>query len=176
MINWNNEKLTLSQALLIFYIIIAGNFTKGLFNKQMITEIENNRMAQHMIAYIMLLVIINSVGGVETIEESVIYSIIGYVWFLFTTKLDLQINVIVVTILLIGYLYENKLKNKENELEKTRILSEEEKREVKNRNNGMRSMIIVGALGTTIMGTYLYGTKQITQHGGGFSINKYLFY
>jgi hypothetical protein len=174
-----NNKLSLSQSLLIFYITVASSFTKGLFNNQMITHIENNRLVQHVIAYILLLVILNTFGGIENIEKTVMYSLIGYIWFILTTKLDIQINIIIVIILLIGYIYENKLNQKEDELENDKILSKYDKLRIKYKHKQIKMTIIIITVGITLIGTFLYGNKQLTQHtiqngGCGFSLVKYL--
>jgi hypothetical protein len=173
----NGSSVSLSKALLIFYVLIASQFTGGLIGKQLREYIQENRIAQHIISFIMLLVIIHLIGGVNDMKKVVIYGTIGYIWFIFTTKLDIHWNLIVILLLVIGYLYENNIFNDEQLiLTKDQVLSSEEKSKIINKNKNYRSYIVVGILLTTLVGTLLYEQKKGVQYGGGFSILKYLFY
>lgn len=168
---------SLLRALLLFYVLIASNFTGGLFSKQLRTFFEENRMAQHLIGFTMMLVIIMLIGGINNTYRAVIYSLIGYIWFILTTKLDVHWNVIIILLLLFGFLYESKLNEKERNIMSDSNLTEEEKQKIINNNFQYRMYFILAALLTTIIGSLLYLNKKVGQYGGGkFDLITYLFY
>ena len=82
---------SLISALLIFYVIIINCFTHDLIAKQVKTLIETNRMVQHIISIIMLFTIIILLLK-KNIEISVLYTFIGYLLYVLSTKMDIQIN------------------------------------------------------------------------------------
>jgi hypothetical protein len=167
---------SLSKVLLIFYLAIAGNFTSNLLSKQLRNFFEENRIAQHMIALITLLVLVIAVGGIIDTKVAIIYTIVGYIWFIFTTKLDIQWNIIIILILLIGYLYENSLDNKEKLMASDNALTNDDKRAVISRDNSMKSYIVLAAMAVTIVGTFMYSTKKHVQYGGGYNWLTYMLY
>ena len=172
----NSSVISLSKTLLIFYVVIASQYTGNLLGKQMREFIQENRIAQHIIAFTMLLVLINLVGGVKDMKKGILYSLVGYVWFIFTTKLDIQWNLIIILLLVVGYLYESNMFNHENIISSNNVLTPEEKEKVINKNKFYRSMIVAGIIIITLIGTFLYEQKKGAQYGGGFSIKKYMFY
>jgi TctA family transporter len=176
-----SNKLSLPQSLLIFYIFIASGFTKGIFNPQLTEYIEGNRLVQHIISYIFLLIIIDSYSDTDNTEQLIIYSLIGYIWFIFTTKLDVQINIIIIGMLLLGYIYENRMNKMEIRMGKDKIYSKDDTEKVKEKHRKMKRLFLIIVMGTTVFGTLLYGNKQVRQHGiqnggGGFDMIKFLFY
>ena len=79
--------------------------------------------------------------------------------------------------LVIGYLYESDMFSHEYDiLNKDKVLNQEEKLKVINKNKNYKSMIVIGIILITLFGTLLYEQKKGVQYGGGFSISKYLFY
>ena len=174
--NISNNNTSLSKVLLVFYLLIISNFSDNLVSKQLKEYINNNRLVQHFIALLSLLVLITSVGGVVDNNKAVLYTVIGYTWFLFTTKLDIQWNIIILLILLYGYLYENSLENKRLKSLQDESLSEEDIKKIESKHNYHKSIIVLLALCITIFGTIFYSNKKQKQYGGGFSLIKYLLY
>lgn len=168
---------SLLSSLLIFYLVVSNNLTNNLMGKQMKTYLRDNRLAQHMIAFIMMLVLMILIGKFDNITDATSYALIGYIWFIFTTKLDIQWNIMVLMILLFGFLYENNMIMKEKKYEKDQALTEKERNKIKNRHEKIKQYFIFSALGVTVIGTLLYGNKKTIQYGGGeFSMIKYLLY
>ena len=167
---------SLSKVLLIFYLAIAGNFTSNLLSKQLKSFFEENRIAQHIIALITLLVLVTAVGGIVDTKVAIIYTVVGYIWFIFTTKLDIQWNIVIILILLIGYLYENTIDNKEKLMETDNALTRDDKNAVISRNNSTKSYIVVAAMAVTVVGTFMYSTKKHVQYGGGYNWLTYMLY
>ena len=172
----SQSNISLSRALLVFYVLIASQYTNGLMGKQLKTFFEENRIAQHIIGFIMMLVLIMQIGGVMEIDRALIYSIIGYVWFILTTKLDIQWNLIIIFMLLVGYLYESRMINKEDELKNDKVLTTEEKTNVITNNSNIKTYMVIGILIVTLLGTFLYSQKKQIQYGGSYNMLTFLFY
>ena len=168
--------VSLSKVLLVFYLLITTNFTNNLVSKQLKSFFEENRLAQHTIAIIALLVLITSIGGIVDTKKAVIYTIIGYVWFLFTTKLDIHWNIVIILILLSGYLFENNLDNKVKLMDGDKVLTDEEKVQLNHYNNKVKMFIVGGAMSVTIIGTLMYSNKKHVQYGGGYDPLTFLLY
>ena len=96
--NLTGPNTSMVKVLLIFYLLITTNFTDNLVSKQLKTFFEDNRLGQHVIAIIALLVLITSVGGVVDNRKAIVYTLVGYTWFIFTTKLDIHWNMIIIMI------------------------------------------------------------------------------
>lgn len=173
----NTENASLARVLLIFYVIVASNFTSNLMGKQLKNFLEENRIAQHIIAFIMMLVLVIVIGNVNDIKKAVAYSLLGYLWFIFTTKMDIQWNLIIILALLTIFIYENSMIDKENQAEIDKNLNEEEKKNIKNDHSEIKTYVIIGVVIVTLIGMYLYINKKEGQYGGGkFDIVKFMLY
>ena len=171
------QNFSISRALLLFYIIIASNFTKGLFSKQLRTFFSENRLAQHLIGFIMMLVLIILIGNVTDTYKALFYSLIAYTWFIFTTKLDIHWNIIIILLMVFGFLYESQLNEKQTNALKDPNLTDEQKNNIIKENSKSKIYIIAIILAVTIIGTVLYVKKKDIQYGGAqFDIITYLFY
>jgi hypothetical protein len=170
----------LNKVLLAFYLLIASQHT-NLMGKQLTNYIENNRMAQHVIAFTLLLVLINIVGEVQEIELMILYTSICYLWFIFSTKLDIQWNVLILLLLLLGYFYESKSNYSISGLFNDQVLTVNDKSQNIQKHKLTRSVIALGLITITLMGTFLYANNNENQNGGGLnpnnpSIVNFLFY
>lgn len=170
----NEKSISLSKAVLVFYMLIASNFSTNIMSKQLKSYIEDNRLVQHLIGLISMIILITTFGKVADVRVAVIYAVVGYLWFLLTTKLDIHINVIVIILLLVGYLFETQLDIDESK--RTIVLTEEEKRRITINNNKHRKLIMILIFIVTIIGTVTYSNKKQIQYGGGYSLLKYLLY
>lgn len=170
------QYLSLTRVLLLFYLTIANNFTDNLFSKQLKTFLNDNRYAQHMIAFIMMLVFIMMIGGVSNIDTGIFYSVIFYTWFIFTTKLDIQLNIIIILLLFFGFIYESKLNEKENQINSDQSLSESTKESLIKTQQTNKMYILIAILSVTVIGSALYIKKQEVQYGGGFDLMRFLFF
>ena len=123
------------------------------------------------------MVLINLIGGIYEIKKALLYTFIGYLWFIFTTKLDIHWNLIIIFSLLLAYLYESDMLKHEIDIIKTNILEYKEKNSLFEKNKNYRNYFVIGIMIITLIGTLLYERKKSVQYGGGkFSIVKYLFY
>lgn len=156
------------SAFFIFYLLIASGCTENLIAKQTREFIRENRMAQHVIGFLTMLVLISIVGGITDVKNAVTYTIIGYVWFIFSTKLDVQWNMIVLILLFIGYMYENTINQKEQETANDPILDETQKKEVIDNNENIKKWMIGIVFIITVVGTLAYSYKKHNQYGEGY--------
>lgn len=168
-----SNKSTICKSVLFFYLIIASNFTGNLFSGQLNYFIRRNRYAQHAIGYTMMLAIINNYAGITNVQHAIVYSTIAYLWFILTTKLDLEWNLVIVGAMVISMLYENKLIGREKESEKDETLDIKDKSQIKERNNKEKMIMIVPIVILTIIGAYIYFNKKVGQYGGHFSETKF---
>lgn len=161
--------------LLFFYLILASNFTDNLFSKQLQAVFHENRYAQHLIAFTMLLTIIMIIGKVASIEMGILYAILGYAWFILTTKLDIQWSITLILLLLFGFIYESKLNENIRITQNDIVLSDEEKQKLINTYKTREKYLIGGIIGITVIGACLYANKKTEQYGGGFDIMTFIF-
>jgi hypothetical protein len=166
---------SLSKALLFFYLCIAGSYTKDLYSGQLKDFIKDNRLIQHLIGLITMTIIIIEYGNMD-ICNSIIYSIISYCWFILTTKLDLHWNLIIIGLLLIGFLYESKLFNKDVQVNNDKVLDDKNKQKILNRNKNIRTIIFISIFGITLIGSYFYYNKKKVQYGGSYNDIQFLLY
>lgn len=169
-----NSNMTIITALLLFYLIIGNNYTKNLYSGQLDDFIKSNRFVQHLIGFITLLVIIISFAQVRDIKLAVIYAFIGYIWFILTTKMDIQWSLSIFCLLLIGYFYENNMIEKEEEIKNDEILNEMEIKHIKHKNKKMKKVMFISLFALTLVGTGLYLYKKKMQYNNTFSGMKYL--
>ncbi len=163
------------SAFFVFYLLIASGCTENLMAKQMREFIKDNRTAQHIIGFLTLLVLISMVGGITDIKEAMIYTIIGYTWFLFSTKLDVQWNMIILTLLFVSYIYESTVNQREQETVIDPVLDEIQKKEIIQGNNNKKKWMIGTLFITTLIGTLAYSYKKHNQYGDGYDIVTFIF-
>ncbi len=173
----NENNVPIVKVLLLFYLMIGNSLLQPLLSKQWKDMMENSRMTQHIIGLttIIALIILLSDGHVGSVNI-LIYSLITYLWFLFSTKLDIHWNIIVVVLLLMAYLYENSLKFKELNATNDKVLTEEEKQSIKKNNHNKKMYFMIGVLLVTITGALLYANRKEVQYGGGYSTLNFLLY
>lgn len=167
--------LSMSKALVLFYLIIMNNYTGDLVSGQLKDFISHSRVAQHVIAFITLLVVINLFAGINDVQNALMYSSGIYLWFIFTTKLDLHWNLGIMGLLFIGYLNESKMLNTELRLHHDENVPEEIEEKLLSHNQMIRSLVVMGIGVLTVCGTYQYGTRKNVQYGGNFDPVKYMF-
>lgn len=170
------NRMNIAEVLLIFYVLVASNYTDNLLGKQMKEYINNNRLIQHVIGFLTMLILVTLIGDVTDTRTAIAYALVAYLWFILSTKLDVQWNIIIIILLFIGYMYENSLGMKEKEIIEDKNLSIEQKDEMIAEQNKYKIWLIGGILLITIIGTFLYSQKKTEQYGGGYDVFTYLLY
>lgn len=178
MVNINqlfNTKITLAKGILLFYLAVGNNFLKNLYPGQLTDVIDKSRLAQHVIGFITMFVLIDLASDTSKLDSTLIYSTIAYLLFVLTTKLDLHWNLAIVILLIAGYLYERRLETKEVNSEKDPSLNKGDIMKIHNKNNKIKTTILITLIIITGIGTYFYHKKKITQYGGNYDNIKFLF-
>lgn len=172
----NSKRTSIARVLLIFYLLVASNYTDNLMAKQMKEYLTNNRIAQHIIGFLTLSVLVSLVGGITDTRSVLVYTLIGYVWFTFSTKLDIHWNIIILILLATGYMYENSLIIKEKQILSDPNLTDIQKIDIIKKYNIYKSWIVGSIMTVTLLGTLLYTHKKHVQYGGNYDVVKYLIY
>jgi hypothetical protein len=172
----NSSKTSIAKVLLVFYLLVASNYTDNLMAKQMKEYLTNNRLVQHFIGFLTLTVLVTMIGGITDTRSSLLYALIGYIWFIFSTKLDIHWNIIILILLSIGYMYENSLDIKEADILNDPNLSDIQKSDIINKYNTYKSWIVCSIMLVTILGTLMYTNKKTVQYGGKYDMFTYIFY
>lgn len=168
------SNITMMTTMLIFYLLIANNHLQTLYSGQLTNFIQNNRYAQHMIAFITMLVIIIMFAGVRDLKVASFYAVVAYSWFILTTKIGLEWNLLILLALLFGFFYENNIFVMEKEVKKDEALSKEERRDIIKKNRRIKKILVLSIISMTLIGTTVYGYSKYDQYGGDFNVADYL--
>ena len=175
-------QFSIGHIILLTYIIIASNYCTNLFSKGLKEAIENNRMLQHLILLILIMSLIIISGNSNTVQVTkneqfniVIMSLLIYVWFILTTKLNIAWNIGIIILLAIYFLYESKQKSDNNQTLNDKLVPENVKLELYKTYVEQQQYVMMTIFGITLIGTFLYSNEQSVQYGGGFSYSKFFF-
>ena len=172
-----NKNFSLGKIILLFYILLSSSALFPLLSKQWKNTLENNRIAQHILGIMTLMSIVILISdGKFGNQRVIIYTVLGYLWFVLSTKLDLHFNIIMIGSLLAYYLYQNATKNEEIDITEDNILNENEKQNLKNNINKNNFNSILFIILITFIGTALYSNKKEVQYGGGYNLINFLLY
>ena len=165
---------SISKVLLVFYLLLASGNINNLYSGQLNLYLEENRYAQHIIGLITMMVLVISIGNYRDTSKIIVMSILGYLWFLMTTKLDIEWNVAIIIILAFGYLYEQKVSGEINDIISDFVLDDSEKSKLKEKR--MNMIYLFGALlfCLTCVGTYSYYDRKKTQYMDEFDGIKFI--
>lgn len=171
--------ISLIKVILVFSLLNIATSSSTL-SHQLKDFINDDRIIQHIVGFITVMVIITLLKSNYKMKISnsqiILYSVFAYLWYLFSTKMDLHLNLIFLLLLVLGYFYENMLREKSNELNEDKILTENEKNEIILKNKNKEKYMFWGLVVATMVGVYLYSNKKQVQYGGGYNILNFLFY
>jgi hypothetical protein len=174
---------SVGRIVLLTYVILASQYCSNLFSHGLKEAIESNRMVQHLILLILIMALMIVFGnplGVEFTNNQqfniIIMTLLVYVWFIMTTKLDLAWNVAILIILTIYFLYESKKISDYKLILSDPNLDNLKKKELFDSFDNLQKILLVTIFGVTIAGTLLYVNEKQIQYGGGFSMYRFFFY
>jgi hypothetical protein len=174
---------SVGRIVLLTYVILASQYCSNLFSHGLKEAIESNRMVQHLILLILimtLMIILGNPLGVEVTNNHqfnvIIMSLLVYVWFILTTKLDLTWNVSILIILCIYFLYESKKISDYKIILSDKNLDLGKKKELLDSWDLIQKTLIGLIASITAIGTYFYANEKQVQYGGGFSLVNFFFY
>ena len=170
----NSSQTSLAKVLLIFYVFVASSTTDNLMSKQIREYINSNRYMQHILGFLTMIVLVTLVGGVVDNRAAIFYALVGYIWFIFSTKLDIHWNLIIIALLFIGYMIENNMSAREVEIKSDKTLSDEQKKKLIMTDMMYKNWIVGSVLIVTAIGTLFYSQKKQEQYGGGYDVFAYM--
>lgn len=171
----SKHSLGVSKILLLFVLLISSPNSGALLSKQMKEYISDNRYVQHILAFLMLLVVIDiSYPSIE-FYYLIIYSIVVYVLFLLTTKMDLHWNIVIFLLLFVLFIYENKLDHDQMNMMDDDNLDDTKKEEIRKKNMYFRYAVFTLIIFLIVLGSFFYNNRKMVQYGGGYDPFKYLF-
>jgi len=163
----------LVKVLLLFYLITASNCTENLLSKQTQQIINDNRYVQHLLGFMTLFVLITLIDDQIDTRTALIYTVIGYVLFVFSTKIDIHYSFVIVMLLFIAYMYDNSSKIRTNEIKNDDSIPDEMKDILLKNSAYIDSTILWIIIGIVIVGTFFYSQKKQEQYGGGYDVFTY---
>ena len=169
------NKMTLLKMVMFFYMFIGGNYISDLYSGQLKDFLVSNRVAQHFICFVTILVLIITSSNITQPLPIIIYSILGYIWFILTTKLSLGWNLAIIILILMGFMYETITNKKQKILLGDSLVPEEDRIKIMKKHNVTRWIIIGSILAVTVFGALQYLLKKQLQYGGEFDIETFFF-
>ncbi len=171
------NSVSITKILLFFYILIGNSLLQPLLSKQWINTVKNDRIIQHIIGFTTMLTLAILVSDEnEEYVNLILYAFIAYMWFIFSTKMDIHFNVIIIVLLLSNYIYDNHLKNDNKKILDDRILNEDIKNSLIIRNKERSQYVMFSIMTLIICGMFMYSNKKEVQYGGGYSLFNFLLY
>jgi hypothetical protein len=174
---------SVGRIVLLTYIILASQYCSNLFSHGLKEAIESNRMVQHLILVILimaLMIVFGNPFGVEFTNNEqfniIIMTLLVYVWFVMTTKLDLAWNVAILIFLTIYFLYESKKVSDYKIILADPNLDSLKKKELFDSFGNLQTYLLLTLFGVTLTGTFLYANEKQVQYGGGFNMYRFFFY
>ncbi len=162
--------------LLLLYLVQMTSLTNNTLGKQLKEYVYSSREMQHIINITFLMVLISILDDSRTFNNLVISSIVIYLFYLFSTKLDLQYNLILLGIIIAYYFYKKSLDNQIARIQRDTDINFDLKQSLVNNDLNKEKMIEYGLIGVLFYFVYVYLSRKTVQHGGGFSYGKFLFY
>jgi hypothetical protein len=167
--NISNTDISPIKILSILYVLLMSNILFTKINKHLIEYIQSNVLAKHILGFITIIVLITLVYKNIDYRELLFYSIITYILFILSTKCIYQVNIIILGLLFILYIYNyftnDKIKNLNtsqiNITDKNKLIS---KLKI-NKNHGL--LLFAGAV---IIGSLLYDSKKYEQYKNNYSL------
>lgn len=168
---------SLNKIVLAFYILISSPVLFNLLSKQWKKTLDNDRIAQHLLAITTLLSLTILISnGKFSIQRIFVYTFIAYLWFIFSTKMDIHFNIIMFGSLMAFYLYQNTVENENKKIQDDKILSENEKTDIQKNKKNSYIYLTTAILLLTLFGTLFYANKKEVQYGGGYSMLNFLLF
>lgn len=175
---------SIGRIILLTYIIIASSYCSNLFSNSLKKAIESNRAVQHLILIIFIMSLMIIFGNPFVVEITnnqqiniVIMSLLVYVWFIMTTKLDITWNICILILLTIYFLFESKKISDYNIMINDNNLDKIIKKEIIDSYIQMQNYLLITLFGITTIGTLFYANEKYEQYSqnGGFSLTKFIF-
>ena len=101
-----NLNISPVKVLMLFYLLIMANFITSKLNKHLIEHINNNKITQHLLGIITILVILCLIYNDMNVYDMIIYTFVIYFVFVLSTKLNQNVLYVSLTLLLLFFIKE----------------------------------------------------------------------
>ena len=141
----NTDTVSFAKILLLFYLLVCSSFSINLVGKEMKEYFNSNPYVDHVILILLMFVLVSTY--VESLYRSIIYSIIGYLWLLFTIQLNPLWNIFSLGLIFFVFFYQYYTLDIDidvlNNAETSSIEKERAKEEITNSENNILVLMIV---------------------------------
>ena len=161
---------------LVLYLVQLSSLTSNTLGKQLKEYVEANRIIQHIINLIFLFVLISLADKNKSIQDIAINTVSIYIFYLLSTKLDLQYNIILLLIMLIYYLYQREKDSKISRINKDKDLDIQTKQILTLIDNNKNNIFGCSLIMFLFYFTHVYFKRKNIQYGNGFNYSKFLLY
>ena len=161
---------------LVLYLVQLSSLTSNTLGKQLKEYVEANRIIQHIINLIFLFVLISLADKNKSIQDIAINTVSIYIFYLLSTKLDLQYNIILLLIMLIYYLYQRTNESKISRINKDADLDIQTKQILTLVDNNKNNIFGCSLIMFLFYFTHVYFKRKNIQYGNGFNYSKFLLY
>lgn len=96
------------KGIMVFYLLIVANFLAPLFNCRLQDVLENNMILKHLFAFLTLfffVVFVEPEHSDKTFKYQILLTIGLYIWFIFTTKMEIHAFALFIIVLFGLYLF-----------------------------------------------------------------------
>jgi hypothetical protein len=162
--------------LLVLYLVQLSSLTSNTLGKQLKEYVESNRISQHIINLLFLFVLISIADKTKSIQNIAINAVSIYLFYLLSTKLDLQYNIILLSLILIYYLYQRNNDSKINRINNDNYLDIETKKMLTLVDNNKNNIFGCALIIFLFYFTHVYFKRKNIQYGNGFNYSKFLLY
>jgi len=147
--------------LFLLYVLISGNYIGNILSCSFQKLIQTNMLYQHILAFcIFYLTISMTVNDSLNPMQSLLVSVISYIWFVITCKMNALYVSIVLFIIFITYMISNIIDYYQKEHESDRL---------KHTNYIVKSVGFIGAVLTTLVGFILYYRSKRREYSKNWS-------
>ena len=165
------SQISVLPILLLFYISLSSS--NKTLPHQMQKLLEENDYVYHIFNILRLFMSIILLGKVSNVFMAGFMTLIGYIWFIGTLKLDLKWNIFVFIIMFVGFIYDMVVSESNEKLLENESLSDDEKKMLKEHHGKIRLYFVITLFSITLFGTIIYAIRKKTQYGDSFDIFKF---
>ncbi len=164
------------ESLLALYLIQLTSFTSNTVSKQMKEFVYSNRIIQHIINFIFIFILISIMEPNKNLNYLILNTSILYLFYILSTKMDLQFNLLFLIGLLIYYFYNKELKNQSNRINNDNDLDNEFKEKFNYKINWKKNIYSIIFIFITLLFSYIYFNRKNVQYGGKFNYANFFIY
>lgn len=165
---------SIMKPLLIFYVLLLLKHTDKLINKRIIEFVESNKFVQHILGFTLLTLLIMMCGN-DDVETALIQSSIGYMVFVMSTKMNINVGIFMFVLLCFGYGYETILKKKITQLSNDRNVDDAVKDLKCKKYRLLIRYFWILVIIIIFVGSGMYSIKKSMQHNCKYDLCTFFF-